>query len=759
MFEFLLKYSPVLFREGELSFRLWPSVFGLVGIVLVAFAVFFLSYRRTTIKISNLLKYALVSLRLVAVCLLLFALMEPIIHVSTIIPRKSSLILLVDDSKSMTIKDLEDGGSRTQFTRRLLNDQTESGLKERLSRDFRLQMYRFASEVQNFNSEGDLKAEGSLTDLAGSLAFARDIGQDKQASGVVLVTDGVHNGNHDPLEIAAQMKHRNLPIFVVGVGSEEAYDIELAKVSANHSVINNSIVEVSALIRNSGLKPRTVEIELHEEGTIVRKQTVELDGVATRTNLTFSPQRKGFVRYELKVLADKDEFIKENNSRSFLIDNRDRKTRVFLVDGRPRSEFKFLRRALDGDPSIELVTLLRTGPDKFLRQGIGGPEELREGYPLKEKDLFVFDAVLFANIESDFFTTDQLRNTVGFVSKRGGGFMMMGGASAFGEGGYHGTEIEKILPVELPKLNNNQIISLSTFRDKFKLLLTPEGFRNPMLQLDADPHENRRVWDELPDLEGYNTLGRAKPGATIMAVHPLSEPSNPKVLMAEQRFGRGRSMVFGTSSSWHWQMSLPHEDMSHERFWRQVLRWLALSSPHQLELTTDKESFVPEEVVRFSLDVRDEEFNPIENVDIKARITTPFGRTEEVKFGWSADGDIKYVGEFQPKGEGLYVVRAEASREGEVVGETETGFFVEESRAEFTNAQLQAPQLKRLAELSGGKYYHQDEVRSLPDEISVRESTYSKMVEYDLWDTPLLFFLALLLLSLEWYLRRNRGLS
>ena len=93
------------------------------------------------------------------------------------------------------------------------------------------------------------------------------------------------------------------------------------------------------------------------------------------------------------------------------------------------------------------------------------------------------------------------------------------------------------------------------------------------------------------------------------------------------------------------------------------------------------------------------------------------------------------------------------------MGNTEAAFFVEESTVEFSNAQLQAPLLKRIAEISGGKYYYQNEAESLPDEISVMQSSYSKLVEYDLWDMPILFLLLILILSVEWYLRRSKGLS
>ena len=51
----------------------------------------------------------------------------------------------------------------------------------------------------------------------------------------------------------------------------------------------------------------------------------------------------------------------------------------------PRWEFKFLRRAMQDDPNIRLVTLLRSSQNKFYRQGIDKEEMLAEGFPKKTR--------------------------------------------------------------------------------------------------------------------------------------------------------------------------------------------------------------------------------------------------------------------------------------------------------------------------------------------------------------------------------------
>ncbi|NIR52298.1 VWA domain-containing protein, partial [candidate division KSB1 bacterium] len=282
MLEFLLKYSPVVFKEGNLTIKFLPSVLTLLGLALVIGLVLWLVYRKTTLRIKRPLKIAFIGLKFLVIALLLFALFEPVITISSVIPRKSSLLVLVDDSRSMSIEDAGNKRSRTGFARTLLGDGTNPGLLAKLEQNFKIQTYKFASEVQHIKDCNNLAAQGAASNLGRSLNFVAELGNQGLVAGVVLLTDGADNGDTDPLETADLLQSKNLPIYAVGIGSEQSEDIELAKVAANHSVIENSVVEISALIKNKMFDSKEVELELREEGAIVKKQTEQLRGAATR---------------------------------------------------------------------------------------------------------------------------------------------------------------------------------------------------------------------------------------------------------------------------------------------------------------------------------------------------------------------------------------------------------------------------------------------------------------------------------------------
>src|SRR4029450_2299740 len=86
-----------------------------------------------------------------------------------------------------------------------------------------------------------------------------------------------------------------------------------------------------------------------------------------------------------------------------------------------------------------------------------------------------------------------------------------------------------------------------------------------------------------PALAGAAALGAPRPGAQVLAV--VQTPDGARPLVAVQRVGQGRSMLFTGEASWRWRMMLPVADQSYERFWRQAVRWLAQNAPEPVTIT------------------------------------------------------------------------------------------------------------------------------------------------------------------------------
>jgi uncharacterized membrane protein len=449
-----------------------------------------------------------------------------------------------------------------------------------------------------------------------------------------------------------------------------------------------------------------------------------------------------------------------NNRRAFLVDEERKKSAILYIEGHPRNEYKFIRRALKGDNSLRLATYLKTGPHKFLRQGIESPRELAGGFPEKKEDLYRYEAMVLGDIPKSFFTADQLALIREFVSERGGGFLMLGGSTAFEES-FVGSPIADILPVNLPgPVQLSRQLRERAGSEKYNLRLTPEGRHSAVLRLGHDGAMNRELWERMPQLQGINVIGPVKTGATLLAVHPtLKVGDEPLPVIALERYGRGRSMVIATASTWRWQMLLPHDDLSHERFWRQVMRWLAVPAPSPVELSLEKDSYAAGDRVNVRVRVSDRLFAPVNDATVWLKLTDATGTVQDVQLEWAIGDKGLYTGSFKVRSDGIHQLEvAAASLSGEV-HEASTHFLVAEPVVEFINPDMDTTLLKKLAGVSGGKFYTANQMDRLVSDLGKHQKIVPVDVEREIWDMPIVLILIFGLLALEWIIRRRKGMS
>jgi hypothetical protein len=428
MFDFLFKYSPVVYEQGQWIFRAMPALIVLASLAAIALAMILFLYRRTTSPISPRWRVPLIVFRVLAAAVVVFCLLEPVLSVSTVVPQKSSVLVLVDDSESMMIADVpprRDGNNRPtrlQQVKNWLDDgATTKGVLSRLQENFRLETFRFSAGVEPLTKLSDLRGKGASTNLAAALQFAANQARQGALAGVVLATDGAASAGADPLQASRDLIGLQVPIFTIGAGAKIANDLQIAKVEATRSVLEKARVEVAALIQARGHAGENIAVELREGGKMIQRQSVTLGERGARVSFQFTPNRKGFIKYTVAVPAARNEAVTANNELSFLIDSRDRVGRILYVEELHPWEYKFLSRAVEGDPALQLTALLKTGPEKYLRLGLRNPSELRQGFPSSRQELFGYQAVVIGNMPATFFSKAQLELIRDFVAERGGG--------------------------------------------------------------------------------------------------------------------------------------------------------------------------------------------------------------------------------------------------------------------------------------------------------------------------------------------------
>ena len=765
--EFLLGHTTEAWTQGTFAFQAPVGRFAIAAGVALLVCIVLILYRRTTASATLKLKSTLIMLRSVALVILLLCLLQPILTLSSAGLREGYIGLLIDDSRSMSIRDTEQSLSRGEEATEMLYG--ENGLVEQLQKNFTLRVFGFDRNARPLPDPGKLSFAGSKTRTAEAMQHVADALTGLPFESLVLVTDGIDTSSEDPLLMASIINGGDTPVHVIGIGSDTAAnDIEISQVSTSGLIMEGGIFEAQVTVRSRGYAGRESELLIEAGDEVVSAKTIELgpDGTLQRYTFHLTPKQEGAMVYTARVPLQENEMVKENNELPFLVENPGNQVEILYIEGHPRNEYKFIRRAAGTDKALRLKTYLMTGPQKFLRQGVDSSMELSQGYPASAEELFKYDAVIFGDVDRNLFTDEQLSLTRDFVSRRGGGFLMLGGSTAF-DNRFIGTPIEDLLPVTLvhdrylpPQLRGGIGKGNHPTGQTFAPRLTSEGLRSMILRLGIEDEANRALWREMPLLQGINVSGRAKPGATVLAVHPtLTFQGEPLPVFAHERYGRGRTMAIMTATTWRWQMLKPHEDTSHERIWRQILRWLTAGSPGPVELLVEGTQVSTGDEVKVRARLYDQSYRPVSDAGVWLKITDPESNVQDLQMQAEIARNGDHVAAFTASKPGVY--RLEVSSSGGLAqkGYASLNFLATNSLQEMRGGAMNQELMEKIARAGGGRYYTPRTADQLVKDLQDNRQAYSQTFQLDIWNVPLVFFLLLSCFGLEWLLRRRMGLS
>ncbi len=727
-----------------------------IGLLLGAAALARLAYVRTAVPLTGRQRVLLSGLRFSTLVLLLACWLRPMALLPSAGLRDAVVPILVDGSRSMRLADA-DGRRRIDRVAELLQGQV---LPE-LAGEFRVEPLSFGEAVGPADLER-LPSDARRSDLAGALEAVRERYRGQTVAGLVVVSDGGDTGS---LDAAGIVDPGDAPIYTVGVGARRiARDREVLSVTAGEAALTETVIELTTSVVSHGFDREPIEIRVLENGRPIQVRHVApaREGTPVREVFQVAPAHDTATLYTVEIPADPSELAPENNTRRLLVRPPGRRRRVLLVQGAPGYEHSFLTRALAADSGIELDSIVRKGQNDrgeatfYLQGDKERTVALAGGYPVGREALFAYDAMLLANIEADFFTDDQLRMTADFVATRGGGLLVLG-ARSFERQGLARTPLEEVLPVALSERGEGVArVSASARAEINKLSVTAEGEGHPVMQLGTSPEDSRRRWAAAPALAATFPLGAPRPGASVLAI-AAAPGGRARPLVAVQRYGRGRSMVFSGESAWRWRMMLPSSDRTYETFWRQATRWLSTAAPAPVAISASGGA-VPGEGVTVDVMVRDGEFVPVADATVELRLTVPGGieQTLQATPGEAVSG--RYRVETRAEVAGVYHVQAEARRGNVVLGTDEDWVLVGGADPELADPRRNEEVLRRVAAASGGRYLLPDELGGLPDLLRRRAPERAPPGRRDLWNNVWIFGLVVALLALEWGLRRRVGL-
>ncbi len=765
MFEFLFKYRPVLFREGEFTFLTpWPvGVLLAAGLVLAAVAV--VTYRGAGRKTSAVDRGILSGLRLTALAVLLFALLQPTLVLDSVVEQRNFVGVLLDDSRSMTLP-AETDGTRADFVRSTFGAEG-SDLVDDLGERFSLRYFRFGSEVSRVESADALGFDATRTDVTSALDRAREGLSSVPLSGLVVVSDGAGNDGAAVEEALVPLQAASIPVYTIALGAETLEpDIQVDRVELPRTVLRGSDIVVDVPVTQRGFDRRTVTLIVEDGPRRLAEVPVEFEGdgetVLARARFTLDETGPRSVRF--RIPPEEGEAVARNNARELLLEVRDDNEKILFFEGEPRPEVRFLRRAIWGDDNLQVVLLQRTADAKYIRIDVDDGEELQTGFPRSREELFRYRAVVLGTVEASYFTPDQLDMLADFVSVRGGGLLLLGGRRSFSEGGFQGTALEDVMPVVLgPPEDPREAFT------QVRVQPTPAGRAHPVSNIgeaifppeavvreDLDPED---PWSTLPYLHTRNRILETKPGATTLLSGETPDGTE-RVVLASHRYGRGKAIAFAVDDSWTWQMhaTVGVEDQRHERFWSQLLRWLVEDVAQPVRVTPERERVEAGETVPIVAEVLDSAYIEVNAANVMATVTSPSGLVTEQPLAWTIEEDGVYRGAVDLNEPGVHTIEVRAAQADEELGSSAAFVQVGASDEEYFDASRRTASLRRLAEVTGGRFYTPETVDQLPEDLRFTGAGVTLREERDLWDMPIVLILLLGLIGAEWGYRRLRGM-
>lgn len=756
----------------------------LIGITITACITVY-GYLIVRQSIHKLLRNTLICLRILAITVLLFCLLAPVIIEKKDVTPPSHLSILVDTSRSMELEDNYHGKtdlSRMDQVNQMLFDESSSFLQD-LKKTYKVHLYRFDSSMHEVsNDTTKLNADGILTDINSAIREIVQTWRGQPNAGIVLISDGGHNSSKMLLEDTVEL---DTPIFTIGVGSPlPPKDIQISNVDVSPVTYTGHETVVRITIVQSGYTNESIRVTLQEtknnrlvDAVMLQltkdseKQAVTLDGkrilVGTQhiVELKLTPEMEGNFQFQVNIPNLKGELTDANNVSTFSLKVLKAKLNVLYFEGRPRWEYAFLKRTLERDPDIETefaVLSKKPSPESVLSRNDGYypqdiPSQLTR-FPNTLEELSKYDVLVLGDISEEHLTLGQQQAIIDFVEESGKAVIFLPSQTALGTNGFRRMQLSRLLPIQIP-VDGCQVQNV-----EFAVELTQSGMFHPILQLHDKLERNIELWQNLPALNRSFYGFQLRAGAST-----LIRKMNGQPILIFQRVGLGKSLLFTTEGLWNWHFGVnTYKDEIYQTvypsLWAQAIRWMAQQSDEsRIYLTTDSPTYAQGDTVQIGIRTISKMNKPQTDVSVHLTATTPSGSTFPLKTNSEiTSGQTQNTGHYTAKlkveEKGVYKIHAIGVARNISLGQDEIDIVVHPQLVELQAPQLNERLMKELSKKTGGVYLTLDDAESISNQINFEQDSIFVDEKRDVWAHPLVLIAVVGLLGVEWFLRKRNGL-
>jgi hypothetical protein len=625
---------------------------------------------------------------------------------------------------------------------------------ESIANEVDVSYHTFGSKAEMLTTESiaKLKATEKETSIAESLEAIAKSGNVPPA-GIVLLSDGIETGTSRRFESVLQdLGARGIPVYTVPVGLTDPDDVSIRNIIIQEVAYSGDKVPVRVQIQSKGYEKRTARLSVRLNERRVSSRVVRLDGGLQFEEIDFRVDvyEKGATQVEVVIEPFEDEVSATNNriSRSIRVVNE--KVNVLYIEGNARWEYRYLRAILHRDPRINATFIASNAGPEVARNS----SEHLERFPSKREDAFKYDLVILGDVDSAFFSEEELGLLQELIRDRGASLLMLCGPM-HSPGSYDGTPVADMLPISFDAESKWNQVAESVYP-----VLTSQGRSSLVMTLENDNELNDQIWSRMAPMDQLPPLNAAKPGATVFDV--LSDSTSQDEgypLVAWQRYGTGKCMSIASDRLW--RLRYRTGDKYHWRLWSQCIQFMTLSrlmgEHKRIRLETDRSIYPVGGQCRLYAHVLDDSFEPVVQPSFEVYVKSTEGEQTKQLVRLQPDKSQPglYEGYFAPPGAGRY--RLEAN-ENDLEISSSTEFQVTEVNQELATTNVDLANLKRIANLTGGKCLRITEFSQLASLINKEPVRTEVRSERSLWDNALVMIFLISFLGIEWIQRRRNDL-
>jgi hypothetical protein len=319
---------------------------------------------------------------------------------------------------------------------------------------------------------------------------------------------------------------------------------------------------------------------------------------------------------------------------------------------------------------------------------------------------------------------------------------------------------EEFLPFNFASNNAKEYTFVADFRQ------TQSG--NPILNI-ASGDVGLKLLNQLPPIFRTELFVRPKPESEVLATIKVGNSELKEPFLLTYEFQNRKSAAILGYGIYRWRllgqslrelMNSPDKEIDPgSALIMNILNWLSANEEFaRVRIKPNKTNFHQFEQVSFTGQVYDETQSPVDNALVKVRVVKDNTQVESVL---PQIGSGLYSGNVGTFDIGEYNYIGEAYRDGKLIGSSRGKFIVEKSNLEMLEFRSRFSFLQYISNVSGGKFFlwkETDKIKAELDNLFLQNKVITQKKELYLWNYLPLLILSILFFSIEWLLRRKKGL-